>query len=88
MCLSTVATFVRSQGGDLTRLVELISYADINPQQQEFLDNLARQEKNHNKSLSPESQPARVEGGSTHFVQECTSLGERHSSLPHGRAET
>lgn len=60
MCLSTVATFVRSQGGDLTRLVELISYAEINPRQQEFLDNLERDHDNNN-SLS--GKPARKGGG-------------------------
>lgn len=50
MCLSTVATFVRSQGGDMSKLVELISYAEINPQQQEFLDNLEREQHDNTKS--------------------------------------
>ena len=49
MCLSTVATFVRSQGGDMSKLVELISYAEINPQQQEFLDNLEREQHDNTK---------------------------------------
>lgn len=50
MCLSTVATFVGACGGDMTRLTELISYAELNPQQREFLDNLEREQRDNTKS--------------------------------------